>query len=368
MRTQSVPFLPLLSARALLASVLVFCAVPARAVGPVVSNVRAAQRPGAKLVDVYYDLADPDSPKVTVSVEVSDNGGLTYQVPASSFSGDGYGAGVTPGKNKHIVWDAGRDWDKKFSSNMRFRVTANDNGPPPTIPGFSWIPPGTFLMGSPASEQDRYDNEGPQTVVTLTQGFWMSQYLVTQAQYQDVMGSNPAYFGGDPRRPVERVTWNDATNYCGVLTARERLAGRLPAGYVYRLPTEAEWEYACRAGTMTRFSFGDDPGYSQLGTYAWFAANSSNQTHPVGEKQPNPWGLYDMHGNVWEWCLDRYGSYPGGAVADPRGPATGSDRVIRGGSWGYDGRFCRSAYRYDVSPDYRSISVGFRPVLAPGQP
>ncbi len=234
--------------------------------------------------------------------------------------------------------------------------------------GMVWIPPGTFTMGSPSNEQDRFSWEGPQTVVTITKGFWMSQYETTQAEYQSVMGSNPSMFQGDPQRPVEQVSWSDATNYCGKLTDRERAAGRLPAGYVYRLPTEAEWEHACRAGTTTRFSYGDDPGYTSLQAYAWYDANSGGQTHPVGQNRPNAWGLYDMHGNVREWCQDWWtDSLPGGSVADPQGPTTGSIRVDRGGCWFDFGRYCRTAYRDRSTPDNRNRGLGFRPALASGQ-
>jgi formylglycine-generating enzyme required for sulfatase activity len=257
-------------------------------------------------------------------------------------------------------------------ADLGFRaVLAPDQPLQPTNPDptkLAWIPSGTFTMGSPASEQDRYDWEGPQTVVTITRGFWMGRYEVTQVEYLTAIGSNPSGFQGNPNLPVETVSWYDATNYCGKLTEAERAAGRLPAGYVYRLPTEAEWEYACRAGTTTRFSYGDDPGYAQLGNYAWYDSNSGNITHAVGLKQPNPWGLYDMAGNVLEWCLDWYGTYPGGSVSDPVGPATGSYRVLRGSAWDNDGRECRSASRSNNTPFYRNIYAGFRAVLAPGQP
>jgi formylglycine-generating enzyme required for sulfatase activity len=223
-------------------------------------------------------------------------------------------------------------------------------------------------MGSPATEQDRFGNEAPQTVVTLTKGFWMGKYEVTQGEYLAVVGGNPSRFTGDPNRPVEQLSWTDATNYCARLTAQERAAGRLPAGWAYRLPTEAEWEYAARAGTTTRFSYGDDPGYGQLGGYAWYLSNSGGTTHPVGEKQPNPWGLYDMSGNVWEWCSDWYATYPGGSVTDPVGPGSGSFRVLRGGGCYVGGLDCRSANRDDLAPDFRRYYVGFRAVLAAGPP
>ena len=204
------------------------------------------------------------------------------------------------------------------------------------------------------------------------------------------MGSNPSWLNGDRTaygetnygtdlsRPVEEVSWNDATNYCGQLTQRERAAGRIATNSGYRLPTEAEWEYACRGWTSTRFSYGDDPGYmtpegvtvgyTNLTNYAWYSDNSSGTTHPVGQKLPNPWGLYDMHGNVWEWCQDWFETYPGGIALDPQGPATGSYRVIRGGLWIVIARRCRSAIRSLNYPDYRSTFIGFRVVLAPGQP
>ncbi len=246
----------------------------------------------------------------------------------------------------------------------------------PTNPNPSllvWINAGTFTMGSPASEVDRSSDEGPQTIVTITKGFWMSKYETTQEEYLAVMGSNPSGFTGDPQRPVEQMSWFDATNYCVKLTARERVAGRLPQGYEYRLPTEAEWEYACRAGTTTATAFGNSLSSTQAnfdGNYPYNGAAKGPclaRTTKVGSYAPNAWGLYDLHGNVWEWCLDWYGPYPGGSVADPRGPNTGSSRVFRGGSWDYVGGFCRAAFRNGNSPGTRSILIGFRSVLAPGQ-
>ena len=237
-----------------------------------------------------------------------------------------------------------------------------------------FIPPGTFRMGSLTNEVDRFETEGPQTAVTISRGFWMGKYEVTQGEYLAVMGSNPSYFSTnsgfaeDLNRPVENVPWDDATNYCGQLTQRERAAGRIAANSVFRLPTEGEWEYACRAWTSTRFSYGDDPGYTSLTNYAWYGDNSA-ATHPVGQKLPNPWGLYDIHGNVFEWCQDFFGDYRGGLALDPEGPGEEALRVIRGGDWEGDGWLCRSASRFRYwRPGLRHFSIGFRVVLAPGQP
>ena len=234
---------------------------------------------------------------------------------------------------------------------------------------FVWLPPGQFVMGSPASEVDRQSDEGPQTRVTLTRGFFLGRYHVTQAEYLSVIGTNPSAFAGDTNLPVETVSWNDATNFCAQLTTRDGVARGLPAGWAYRLPTEAEFEYASRAGSTNRFSYGDDPDYTQLPNYAWYNANSGGTTHPVGGKLPNRWGLYDMSGNVWEWCSDWYSNnYPGGSVTDPQGSVSGSSRVIRGGGYNSDARTCRSALRYYFTPSNWSTAVGFRVVLAPVQP
>ncbi len=242
-----------------------------------------------------------------------------------------------------------------------------------------FIPPGTFRMGSPTNEVDRYlDYEGPQVAVTISRGFWMCKYEVTQGEYLALMKTNPSFFttndvNGNPippdlNRPVEQVSWFDATNYCWTLTKRERTAGRIATNSVYRLPTEAEWEYACRGWTSTRFSFGDDPGYTNLADYGWYDGNSGGMTHPVGQKLPNPWGLYDMHGNVLEWCQDCFSEcLPGGIALDPQGPVSGSLRVLRVGFWAGPPRHCRSAFRFGLSPTTKFIHVGFRVILAPAQ-
>jgi formylglycine-generating enzyme required for sulfatase activity len=231
-----------------------------------------------------------------------------------------------------------------------------DLGKPIGTEGFVWILPGTFVMGSPSSEEGRYDDE-VQHRVTLTQGFWLSDHEVTQAEYQEVMRTNPSYFKGDPNRPVETVTWNDAVLYCDLLTARERAAGRITAQQAYRLPTEAEWEYAARAGTT-------GARHGELDTIAWWSGNSGSGTHPVKKKAPNAWGLHDMLGNVREWCSDWYGDYPTGSVTDPTGPNWGSGRVFRGGSWYFGAGSARSADRFRDDPSLRSFSLGFRPALS----
>jgi formylglycine-generating enzyme required for sulfatase activity len=259
--------------------------------------------------------------------------------------------------------------DKSVPVNGKrfYRVVARQS---PT--NMVFIPPGTFRMGSPSNEIDRFANEGPPTRVTISRGFWMGRCEVTQGEFLAVMGYNYSYFSEDTNRPVEHVTWSDATGYCAALTQREILAGRIATNCAYRLPTEAEWEYACRAWTSTRFSYGDDPGYTNLTDYAWYFANSGTTTHPGGQKLPNPWGLYDMHGNVWEWCQDWWAdTLPGAIVVDPKGPSTGLGRVVRGGCWSdwqsLPGQL-RSADRRPVDPTAAGNDLGFRVVLAPGQP
>ncbi len=222
-------------------------------------------------------------------------------------------------------------------------------------------------MGTPANEANRHADEGPQTTVTISHGFWIGKYEVTQREYQEVIGSNPSGFPGDLDRPVESVSWLDATNYCAQLTQQELAAGHIPPGSHYRLPTEAEWECAARAGTSTPFSYGDDPNFTNLTDNAWYSFNSGFGTHPVGQKAPNPWGLYDMEGNVLEWCQDWYGPYPGGFATDPQGPASNPTgvKVIRGGAWDAGEADCRSGRRLTegVSPFIHDFILGFRVVL-----
>jgi formylglycine-generating enzyme required for sulfatase activity len=239
-------------------------------------------------------------------------------------------------------------------------------GSPRQIPGMVWVQPGRFTMGSPVEESGRDLDEGPLTEVTLTRGFWMAIHEVTQAEYKAVVGANPSQFVEDNRAPVERVSWREATNYCHLLNAQRGDLPGVPDGYVYRLPTEAEWEYACRAGTRSRFSHGDDEDGGRLQEFAWFSENADSTTHPVGTREPNPWGLHDLHGNVMEWCLDTAGSsLPGGSVADYRSSERGLLRSARGGSWLYSPKFCRSANRDSYTETTRCSDLGFRAVLGP---
>ena len=227
---------------------------------------------------------------------------------------------------------------------------------PTTGMEFVYVPGGCFQMGSTATEIEQPVHE------VCLQGFWMGKYEVTQVQWQTVMGNNPAYFKGEDR-PVESISWNDAQEFVSNLNVAVETRGR--ASLQFRLPSEAEWEYAARAGTQTAYSFGDDP--NQLGEYAWFDGNSGVETHPVGQKRPNAFGLYDMHGNVWEWVADTcYKNYDG---APTDGSAWGSlgdgkPRVLRGGGWYYSPNDCRSAYRYWNPPDFRNYFFGLRVVVA----
>ncbi|MBR4104867.1 MAG: SUMF1/EgtB/PvdO family nonheme iron enzyme [Thermoguttaceae bacterium] len=231
---------------------------------------------------------------------------------------------------------------------------------------FRYCPPGTFLMGSPEDETGCFYDEETQHRVKLTNGFWMLETPVTQAMWKSIMGGNPSWFsstdgvscdevsGFDTSNfPVDSVSWNDGQDFIRKLHS----SGLMPAGFRFRLPTEAEWEYACRAGATGPYSG------SRLDSLGWYDSNSNGRTHEVGTKSPNAWGLYDMHGNVWEWCADCFGDYGSGSQTDPTGPSSGSHRVLRGGGWRSNAKLCRSAYRDADDPTARYISYGFRLVL-----
>ncbi|MBL7649303.1 MAG: formylglycine-generating enzyme family protein [Candidatus Hydrogenedentes bacterium] len=215
------------------------------------------------------------------------------------------------------------------------------------------VPPGSFIMGSPEHEKDRKPTETERRI-TISREFYIGVYEVTQAEYEAVMGHNPAREKG-ATLPVDHVTWHDAVAFCDKLTAQE-------SGMRYRLPTEAEWEYTCRAGTATRYYWGDDPELASIGDHAFYKANSGGKTHIVGQKKPNPWGLHDMNGNVWEWCQDWMGPYVPEETKDPQGPAAGEGKVCRGGCWAYEASRCRSAERNDAPADSAHVNLGFRVV------
>jgi sulfatase modifying factor 1 len=230
------------------------------------------------------------------------------------------------------------------------------------------IPAGKFLMGSPKEEKGRLDSEGPQYEVTISKPFYMGVYEVTQEQWTAVMGTAPwkgkEYAKDGATHAANYVSWDDATDFCKKVSTK--------TGKTVSLPTEAQWEYACRAGSKTRFSYGDDPDYAKLGDYAWYFKNAwdvgEKYAHAVGQKKPNDFGLYDMHGNVWQWCSDWYDKdyYANAEKTDPSGSASGTFRVLRGGSFYDGGGSCRSAVRGLIVPAVVWRYFGFRVVVAPG--
>ncbi len=332
-----------------------------RASGGRVANLKVYQE--GRDVVLTYDLeAEDPSKKEEVIFEVSTDGGTTWKSPKGAW-GDA-GKGVRPGRGKKIRWSVLEEFPRGFDEDVRFRVVTRselEGGPGPartfTIKGVSFkmvrIPAGEFMMGSPSHEPGR-DNDERQHRVRISQDFWLGETEVTQGLWKAVTGNNPSYFKscGDDC-PVENVSWNDCQEFIRRLNNAVR-------GVRFRLPTEAEWEYACRAGTT-------GPYAGHLDAMGWYDKNSGRSTHGSGQKRPNAWGLYDMHGNVWEWCQDWYGDYPSGYLNDPTGPPSGSDRVLRGGSWRSLARYCRSASRHRADPADRDGNLGFRLALSPGQ-
>ncbi len=359
----------------------------ARAADPVVSNVTFAQRAGTKLVDISYGVT-ADTPTVIVSLGISSDGGTTFSVPTTTVSG-AIGAGVAIGIGKTIIWDAGADWSGQYSARMRFKVTANDE--------FSLIPAGAFTIGD---SLDGLSN-APTRTVTLS-AFYMGRQEVTKAEWDAVKAWAVSHgytdlavgAGKALEHPVQTVSWWDVVKWCNARSEKEGLAPCYTvAGAVmktgataptvnwaangYRLPTEAEWEKAARGGLSgKRFPWGDTISHTQAnyvsnsyyafdvsptrGYHPTYVTGASPYTSPVGSFVANGYGLYDMAGNVWEWCWDRYGTYASGAQTDPRGAATGSDRVFRGGSWNYSAYICLVANRYGGDPARSGDYVGFR--------
>ena len=356
--------------------------LPLWAVDPLVSNVRSVQRPGTRLVDITYDVADSDSPTVVVAVEVSADSGVTYTVPAESFTGD-VGNGIKPGTGKRVVWDAKADWPNKYSSKVRFRVLVSDQWLAPA--GMALIPAGPFQMGD-------HRVEGPEHTVTVS-AFAMDKWEVSIELWESVRAWGNAHgydlvAGGSfgAKHPVHSVSWYDVVKWNN---ARSEKEGKVPAHYVdsamiqvyrsgektpagvkwdagYRLPTEAEWEKAMRGGVAGKLYPWETDEISP--TLANYNLSTKGKTTPVGSYGANRYGLYDMAGNVWEWCWDWVGGYGQTAQSDPRGPSPGSNRVIRGGSWYDVAESCRVAYRGNGDPGMRGLNFGFRSVLPPGQP
>ncbi|MHB1045549.1 MAG: formylglycine-generating enzyme family protein [Thermoanaerobaculia bacterium] len=340
-----------------------------------VTNVRAKQlTDGTKRVEILYDLSGAPAGGATVTIAISSDGGTTYTIaPTAGSLGGNVGAGVTSGTNRRILWNpAGAVPAGTHGKNYRAAVTAT---PPQgggqevtyTLPGgvelvVVRIPAGTFQMGSPETERGRFSNETLHPV-TLTSDYYLGKYEVTHAQWAAVMGTNllPSYTAG---WPVELVSWDEIRGPNGFIAKLNQLLGT--AGF--RLPTEAEWERAARGGTQTRFSFGDaldgaDDGCGANAAaepYVWWCQNSEAGWQVVGTKSANPYGLRDMHGNVWEWVEDWYGSYPTTAQIDPTGPSSGSGRVHRSGGWGHDLVSARSAMRSHIDPGASQSDLGFR--------
>jgi formylglycine-generating enzyme required for sulfatase activity len=314
----------------------------------------------SKIVQIRYDYQHGLDIASLVTLQISPDRGQSWGVPIVHTWGD-IGQQIFPGQNKIIYWNAGIDFPNHVNNQMKVRIIADDSPPDELAAGtertfelidgveieMCWIPPGSFMMGAQENEQDAEESEYPRHRVTINNGFWMGKYEVTQAQWEEVMGNNPAHFQG-ASRPVERVSWVDIQDF------------EMEVEYAFRLPSESEWEYACRAGhDETRFFWGDDPDYEGLSNYAWYNENSDNQTHNVGQKEPNPWGLYDMSGDVWEWCEDpMHENYN-------RAPINGRvwqvfeeniSRVIRGGSWWFWPYGCRSSYR--LFDDLNGVTSG----------
>jgi len=379
----------------------------ANAADPVVSNISAAQRAGTQLVDITYDVT-ADTSTVSVTLTISSDGGTTFSVPATTVSG-AVGSGVARGAGKVITWNAGADWSSQYSTSMRFKVTADD-----LLSNFSCIPAGSFQMGNVMSG-DTDITAAPIRTVTVS-AFYMAQNLVTKADWDMVRawGLTRGYTdlhvgaGKAANHPAQTSSWYDVVKWCNARSEKEGLTPCYTFGGAvyrtannsavvcnwtangYRLPTEAEWEKAARGGLSgKRFPWGDTISQSQA-NYCVYSFNGATNyfsydvtprpgytinsyfnpiyddgvnpyTSPVGSFAANAYGLYDMAGNVAEWCWDWYGTYAAGEQTDPRGVTSGSIRVIRGGSWGSYASICRVAYRSCDDPSGTSGGyVGFR--------
>lgn len=350
---------------------------------PEVSNVQASQRmDGSMVVDISYDLGGADD-GVMVIFEVSPDGGATWRMPGQNVAGD-IGPGIISGENFQITWNPGEVVPDEYWLNCLVRISTRDMLTimlPGNIPmEFVKISAGTFIMGSPETERSRLDWEGPQTYVTLTEDYYMGIYPVTQAQWLAIKGdwpNDPPEYGslGD-NKPAFNINWDDTQDFLTFLNFH--INSTEQAEITVDLPTEAQWEYACRAGTTTRFFFGDSlsvddedtdgptdsieyPGKrSDYMLFTSYPGTHRPSPRAVGTRLPNAFGLYDMHGNISEWVKDAFiPELPGGSVTDPLSEG-GSPYVVRGGNWDTNARFCRSAYRTGALGEGDSDKIGFR--------
>ena len=343
------------------------------------------------MVDITYDVADPDSPTLTVYLKVSADGGATWKGPVELVSGD-VGRGIVPGGGKRLVWDAGKELPNQFGVKYRYRIGADDWQLPL---GMALIPAGPFQMG----DGSVYDAGQVHTVTVsafamdkweVSIEFWESVRVWGNTNGYDLVVSN----GFGENHPVHTVSWFDVVKWNNARSEKEgkvpafyedvgmsvvyRAGNKMPIGVKwnagYRLPTEAEWEKAARGGVAGKlYPWGTDEISADLADLANYTANytasNKGKTTPIGSYGANRYGLYDMAGNVWEWCWDWHDDYAQTAQTDPRGPSSGLGRVIRGGSWTGNPERCRVASRSYVNPGYRGdYSLGFRSVLPPGQP
>ena len=375
---------------------LLFAGIAPSWAAPVVSNVRVSQRAGTNLVDVYYNLSGSGAGGASVSVELSDNSGTSYGLPISSLSGH-VGSGIANGTNRYLVWNAGTDRTNSFSTTMRLRLTAVDTPPVPS--GFALIPAESFQMG-----QDGFATPVHSVYV---RAFYMAKYETTKELwdsvrawggdngYTDLAAGNGSYASKGANHPVHSITWYDMVKWCNARSQKENLTPCYTvsgatyktgqnsavvcnfAASGYRLPTEAEWEKAARGGLSGKnFPWGDTITHSQANYYSsssyaydvsstrgyhpTYGTGSAPYSSPVGSFAPNGYGLYDMAGNMWEWCWDWYGYYTAGSQTDPRGASSGSGRVFRGGGWYYYAYYCRAAFRYYRNPTGSNSIIGFR--------
>ena len=356
------------------------------AVDPIVSNVQAKQREGSRLVDITYDVLDQDSPTLTVYLKVFADGGATWKGPVELVSGD-VGQGIVPGAGKRVVWDAGKEMPNQFGRKYRYRIGASDWSPPE---GMALIPAGPFKMGD-----DRVGGATPVHTVTVT-AFAMDKWEVSIELWERIRAWGNAHgydikavdINGPANYPVGRMSWFDAVKWCNARSEKEgqraayyenaaktvvyRSGELVPIGLNwdsgYRLPTEAEWEKAARGGVDGKlYPWGTDDISLEFANFWIF---NTQGLRPIGSYSANGYGLYDMSGNAWEWCWDwyLYEGYSSAAQTNPRGPTSGTNRLVRGGSWVDDMEYCRVARRYYFHPKYTNGPFGLRCVMPAGWP